>query len=365
MSDRQGPFGPAEDAEDPRDESMDDEAARRLRDVLSQEARAITPSADGLASIREKIRARRGDRRGWVRGFQIGGAGLATAAIAVVAVVAVQHNSSGSGKHPAVAVAASSPAVVAPVTPPATALAASSAESSYPVWVYYVDKRKDPQQLLFRESTVWASSPQHTFVKDAVNAMLATSAVDPDYTSYWPSGTTLLSANIVDSTTAVINLSSEAANGPTGEGAISAQQLLYTIIAAAPKIDGLQLQIAGQPVASLWGSPLDATVAALPAWQVWGHVWINQPAENATVAAAVDISGEASVFEGTVNWQILRNKGLLKQGHVNASAGAPGRGTWTVTVAGLAPGPYVVRAFEVSAKDGSITYLDDKTFTVN
>jgi Immunoglobulin-like domain of bacterial spore germination/Sporulation and spore germination len=355
MSDRQGPFEPTEDP-------MDDDA-RRLRDVLSQEARAISPSADGLSMIREKIRARRHERRGWVRTFQIGGAGLATAAIAVIAVIAVQHNG-GSGKHPAVAVGSSSPAVVAPVTPPATAVAVSSAPSNYPVLVYYVDKRKDPQQLLFRETTHWPSSPQHTFVKDAVNAMLATPGVDPDYTSYWPTGTTLISANIVGGTTAVINLSSSAADGPAGEGAISAQQLLYTIIAAAPKIDGLQLQIAGQPVTSLWGSPLDSTLAALPAWQVWGHVWITQPAENATVAASVDISGEASTFEGTVHWQILRDKGLLKQGVVNATEGAPGRGTWSVTIAGLAPGPYVVRAYEVSAKDGSVTYMDDKMFTV-
>jgi Immunoglobulin-like domain of bacterial spore germination/Sporulation and spore germination len=356
MSDRQGPF---------ESDQPDDEAARRLRDVLSQEARAITPSADGLSMIREKIRARRGDRRGWVRAFQIGGAGLATAAIAVIAVVAAQHNSSGSGKHPSVAVAVSSPAVVAPVTPPATAVAASSAEPNYPVLVYYVDRRKDPQQLLFRETTQWPSSPQHTFVKDAVEAMLATPAVDPDYVSYWPTGTSLISANIVGGTTAVINLSSSAADGPAGEGAISAQQLLYTIIAAAPKIDGLQLQIAGQPVTSLWGSPVDSTLAALPAWQEWGHVWITQPLENATVAASVDIGGEASTFEGTVHWQILRNDGLLKQGSVTASHGAPDRGTWSVTVSGLAPGPYVVRAYEVSAKDGSVTYVDDKMFTVN
>ena len=33
--------------------------ARRLREVLAREARAITPSADGLAMIREKIRAQR------------------------------------------------------------------------------------------------------------------------------------------------------------------------------------------------------------------------------------------------------------------------------------------------------------------
>jgi hypothetical protein len=370
MSDRQGPIGPADDPahDNPAHENpVDDEAARRLRDVLSQEARAISPSADGLSMIREKIRARRYDRRGWVRTFQIGGAGLATAAIAVIAVIAVQHKS-GSGKdNPNIAVAASTPAPAVPAasTPPASAAPVSSAPSQYPVWVYYVDKRKDPQQLLFRESTSWPSSPQHTFVKDAVNAMLATAAQDPDYTSYWPAGTTLISANIVNDTTAVINLSSEAADGPTGQGAISAQQLLYTIIAAAPKIDGLQLQIAGQPVTSLWGSPLDPTIAALPPWQVWGHVWVTQPLENATVASSVNIGGEASVFEGAVHWQILRNGGLLKQGVAQASVGAPDRGTWSVTVSGLAPGPYLLKAYEVSAKDGSVTYLDDKMFTVS
>ena len=218
------------------------------------------------------------------------------------------------------------------------------------MWIYYVDKRKDPQQLLFRERVIWPASPQHTFVKDAVSAMLATPPQDPDYTSYWPAGTTLLSANIVGGTTAVVNLSSEASTGPAKEAAISAQQLLYTIIAAAPKIDSLQLQIAGVPVTSLWGTPVTTTTAAsptpaaspaasspagpavitaLPAWQVWGHVWITAPAENATVASSVQIAGEATVFEGTVHWQILRNGGLMKQGSVNASVGAPERGTWT------------------------------------
>jgi hypothetical protein len=384
MSDRPGPF-------DPDDASADDQTARRLREVLAREARAITPSADGLTMIREKIRAQRPTRRNWVRAFQIGGAGLATAAVAIIG-VAIAHNNSGSANHPpATAAAASSPspAASAPVVPPATPAAssapASSALATYPVWIYYVDKRKDPQQLLFRESATWPSSPQHTFVKDAVSAMLATPAQDPDYTSYWPAGTTLLSANIVGGTTAVVNLSSAASDGPANEAAISAQQMLYTIIAAAPKIDTLQLQIAGVPVTSLWGTPLNPTATAsagsvagaaasgsaaasvtpLPAWQVWGHVWITAPLESATVASSFQISGEATVFEGTVHWQILRNGGLLKQGSVTATQGAPGRGTWNVTVSGLAPGPYQVRAYEPSVKDGSITYEDDKLFTVN
>jgi len=381
MSDRPGPFDPADDA------SADDQTARRLRELLAREARAITPSADGLAMIREKIRAQRPTRRNWVRAFQIGGAGLATAAIAVIGVVAVQHKS-GSTNHPAAATAAASSAspspsapVVPPVTPAASSAPASSAPSSYPVWIYYVDKRKDPQQLLFRERAVWPASPQHTFVKDAVSAMLATPPQDPDYTSYWPAGTTLLSANIVGGTTAVVNLSSEASNGPAKEAAISAQQLLYTIIAAAPKIDSLQLQIAGVPVTSLWGTPLGSaatssppaspttsapgTITALPAWQVWGHVWITQPAENATVASSVEIKGEATVFEGTVSWQLRSNGGLLKTGSVNADLGAPNRGLWSFTLDGLAPGQYAIRAYETSAKDGSVTFLDDKMFTVS
>ncbi len=217
MSDRPGPFDPADDA------SADDQTARRLREVLAREARAITPSADGLAMIREKIRAQRPTRRNWVRAFQIGGAGLATAAVAIIGVIAVQHKP-GSTNHPAAATAAASsasPSPTAPIVPPATPAAssapASSAPSSYPVWIYYVDKRKDPQQLLFRERVIWPASPQHTFVKDAVSAMLATPPQDPDYTSYWPAGTTLLSANIVGGTTAVVNLSSEASDG-SGEG---------------------------------------------------------------------------------------------------------------------------------------------------
>jgi spore germination protein GerM len=379
MSDRPGPF-------DPDDASADDDAARRLRELLAHEARAITPSADGLAMIREKIRAQRPRRRNWVRAFQVGGAGLATAAVAIIA-VAIAQNKPGGTNHPAATAAAPSspsPAASAPVVPPATAAAspapASSAPATYPVWIYYVDKRKDPQQLLFRESAVWPSSPAHTFVKDAVSAMLATAAQDPDYTSYWPAGTTLLSASIVNTTTAVVNLSSEASSGPAKEAAISAQQMLYTIIAAAPKIDSLQLQIAGVPVTSLWGTPLGAaatssppasptatapgTITALPSSQVWGHVWITAPLENATVASSIQIGGEATVFEGAVHWQILRNGGLLKEGTAQASVGAPDRGTWSATVEGLTPGPYQVRAYEVSAKDGSTTFEDDKMFTV-
>jgi hypothetical protein len=359
MSDRFDPFDP---------DRPDDETARRLREVLSQEARAITPSADGLAVIREKIRAQRSGRRSWARAFQIGAAGLATAAVAVVGVVVAQHRTGSKDDHH-VAAASVAPKTVSPPspTPSVTPVASSpvaSPSTNYAVPVFYVGKHKDPQQLLFRETTQWPSSTQHTFVKDSVSAMLATHPQDPDYTSYWPAGTTLLSASIVGDTVAVVDLSSAAANGPVGEGAISAQQLLYTIIAGAPKIDGLQLRIAGTPVTSLWGSPLAATITPLPTWQVWGAVWITAPVENATVASSVQIKGEATVFEATVSWRLKSHGGLLKHGTATADKGAPERGIWSVTLPGLAPGTYVIEAYESSAKDGSVIHLDDKQFTV-
>ncbi|MDQ1486577.1 MAG: hypothetical protein QOJ62_2270 [Actinomycetota bacterium] len=357
MSDRLGPFDP---------ERPDDEIARRLRDALSREARAITPSGDGLARIREKVRAARRPHRAWLRGLQIAAAATATAAIAVVAVVVVQNRHDTGHPSGVAGPSSATPTPTPSVAPSSPVAGSSSAPTSYSVWVFYVGKLADPQQLLFREMTPWPTSSQHTFVKDAVNALLATKPQDPDYVSYWPAGTKLLATSIKsDNTTAVVDLSAEALNGPAGKGDISIQQLLYTIQHAAPKITALELRIGGQPVTSLWGSaPITQPVAAKPTWEVWAHVWINAPTEHATVASSVTISGEATVFEATVSWEIRQNGGRLRGGPAQASLGAPDRGVWSQTVA-LAPGTYSVRAWETSAKDGSITYLDDKEFTVS
>jgi spore germination protein GerM len=356
MTDRPGPFDP-----DP----PDDEAARRLREVLSSEARAITPSPDGLSAIRDKIRARRTGRRSWLRAIQIGGAAVATAAIAIVAVVVLPHNSGSNG--PTGQTGSSPSTSASPTATPSSSAASSAAGAPYPVWVYYVDKRKDPRQLLFRESTQWPSSPQHTFVKDAVSAMLATKAQDPDFTSYWPAGTTLLSATITGDTTAVVDLSAQAATvaaGNAGKADISVQQLLYTIHTAAPKIDALDLRVAGKPIRSLWGTPVTDPIALTPSADVFAHVWITSPDYNAELPSSFSFGGEATVFEANVTWELLQGGGVLRHGATTATIGAPGRGMWSVQLDGLAPGKYLLSAFEVSMKDGSKTFVDDKAITV-
>lgn len=335
----------------------DDQAARRLRDVLAHEARAITPSPEALMRIQERIREQRGHR--WLRTFAVTAAALATAAVAIFAVIVVPSRNTHDHNH-----------VPTAVSPSGTASSASAtqrpATDEHRATIYYVGKLADPQQRLYFETVNRPVPADKAFVRDAVEALLSTRPSDPDYVSYWPTTTTIRGVTIHNDTQAVVDLSTDAstpAQGGEGKAAISIQQLLYTIHAAAPKIDSLELRIDGTPVASLWGSPVTEPVSLADATSVFSPVWITEPANGATVAQAVTFGGEASVFEATVSWRILMNGGVLQHGSAMASKGAPERGVWQASVV-LSPGTYTIEAYEVSAKDSSAMYVDTKVITV-
>jgi hypothetical protein len=339
----------------------DDDAARRLRDSHANEARSIRPWGDGLARIREKNRDRRRSRRAWLRPLAGAGAAAATAAI-VVAVVVIAPG--GNGNHGGTPAADGSPSTGVVCPPPSSSTAPTpSADATHPVTLYFIGAKADPQQLLYPETVMRVPPAGNAFISDAVTALLTTPPTDPDYVNGWPQGTRLLGATIKNGTEAAIDLSPEAADGPNGLGEISAQQLFYTVHGAAPKIDSLELRIGGLPVTSLWGAPITNPIKAKEPFEVFAHVWITSPTQGATVASAVDFGGDAIVFEANVSWQILMNGSVLKEGFATADAGAPAQGTWHDSVT-LTPGTYELRAFEASAKDGSPTYVDTKTFTV-
>lgn len=343
------------------EEWPDDDAARRLRDVLGNEARSVQPSSDGLARIHEKVRERRSSRRAWLRPLAVAGAAAATAAV-VVAIVLVAP--SGGGNHQVLPGSDSSATTgLASPSPSSTAPVSPSATPTHPVTLYFIGAKADPQQLLYRETVLRTPAAGNAFISDAVTALLTTPPTDPDYITGWPQGTHLLGATIKNNTEAVIDLSPEAASGPHGLGDISAQQLIYTIQGAAPKIQSVELRIDGKPVTSLWGSPITDPITAKQPFEVFAHVWITSPTQGATVPSAVTFGGDAIVFEATVSWQILMNGTVLKSGFTNADAGAPEQGTWQDSVT-LTPGTYELRAFETSMKDGAPTYVDTKTFTV-
>lgn len=335
----------------------DDEAARRLRDVLAHEARAIHPSPDALVRIQQQIREQRGHR--WLRTFAVSAAALATAAVAIFAVIVMPSRNTHDNNR-----------VPSAVSPSATVSSPSAtqkpATDEHAATIYYVGKLADPQQRLYFETVNRPVPTDKAFVRDAIEALLTTRPNDPDYVSYWPTTTTIRGVTIHNGTQAVVDLSAAASTpAPGGEGkaAISIQQLLYTIHAAAPKIDSLELRVDGAPVTSLWGSAVTEPVSLADATSVFSPVWITEPANGATVAQAVTFGGEASVFEATVSWRILMNGDVLQRGSAMASKGAPERGVWQASVV-LSPGTYTIEAYEVSAKDGSPMYVDTKVITV-
>ena len=91
-----------------------------------------------------------------------------------------------------------------------------------------------------------------------------------------------------------------------------------------------------------------------------GLIRLITPWVNAKLQSPLTITGDASVFEAALQWRISDTGGrVIAEGNTTASLGAPGRGTYLVSV------PYTVgvetiafvEVFSRSPKDGSIDDL--------
>jgi hypothetical protein len=186
----------------------------------------------------------------------------------------------------------------------------------------------------------------------AVEEMLRGTPEDPDYRGLWAAGTRVLGIDM-DGDGVTVDLSQAA----PADAELALQQLVYTVTAVDTDVRTVQLRVNGTPV----GEP----AARAPHTDVLGPVWLTAPVEGATLLAGrVQLEGLATVFEGTVSWQVLRDGEVVEEGFTTASEGAPGRGTWSDTV-DLEPGSYVVRALTYSAEDGSPQFADTKQITVD
>jgi hypothetical protein len=155
---------------------------------------------------------------------------------------------------------------------------------------------------------------------------------------------------------------------------LAAQQLVWTATAVAQDARlGLRITFA-HGTGRLFGVlPVDQTFHRPPAalaYQDLAAIWVLAPSQGATVHGTVTFSGQACTFEANVAWQVLPGPSgsgaVVRSGRTTASSGCPQRGTWSVTVAGLPPGTYTFRAYELSAKgDGSYEGLDTTTFVVS
>jgi immunoglobulin-like protein involved in spore germination len=100
------------------------------------------------------------------------------------------------------------------------------------------------------------------------------------------------------------------------------------------------------------------TPAPTPLLSARGGILVKEPLAHTRVRSPLTISGEASVFEAALVWQVTDTAGrVLASGFTTATAGAPAKGTFTITATYQDPPSDIIGFAEVytrSPKDGTI-----------
>ena len=256
----------------------------------------------------------------------------------------------------------------ATVSPPAVSPSATvTPAGNMRVPVYYLGGTQE-RPVLFREFRTVPRSAG--VVRAAVDAMLHLAPLDSDYYSLWPARATVNGVS-VSGTTATVDLSANARSVTTTRAheQASLQQLVHTVTAAAPSLKTVRLRFDGATKPTLWGRvDTSGTISRASHVDALAPIWVVEPAQGARVSRTFTVKGAATVFEATVQWAVTRPGSTTKlaDGFVTASEGAPGRGTFTVTVtlpAGTT-GDVVFTAWESSAEDGRALHPDSKTYRV-
>lgn len=334
----------------------DDILGEQLHRVLGDQARAMEPADqvdDGLARIRGQIDAEQSSTRRWA----VPVAAAAAAVLVVVGGLVIWPRGDGTpvgvgtpgptSGLPSATLTTGGPSSTPSPTPSGTSSSTSGPAITVPV--YYGDTFGG-KTLLYREFRHVATSSDP--VATALVTMLMLPPLDPDYRTLWPSGTVASWSRSGD--TAIVTLSS--APTKTTPADLPLQQVVYTVTAADTTIHRVTVIYHGGQATALTRAV--SYLALAP-------VWLSAPVEGAAVTSPVAFGGIAEVFEAHVNWEVDSLGGtMVAQGFAMASQGAPGRFPWSATVT-LPPGTYLLRAFAISPKDGSVTWPDTKRITVH
>ncbi len=255
----------------------------------------------------------------------------------------------------------------APTTPPPVAV---TVPTSVPV--YYVGPRVPggTDLALFREFVLAPVATPVTGEGRALAALrLATSAApgDSGYEAWWtgvdvPSVSVTASRITVTLSTGLTGLSAE-------QSKLALQQLVWTAQGAVGEgllpvsftlADGSTDIAPGLPASASYTQPTGQA-----AFSEISMIWISGPARGVALKAGpVTVSGVASIFEATVQWQVVKGGSVVASGVATASKGAPARGEYTFATPALAAGDYTLRVFSTSAKDGSIDNEARSAFTI-
>jgi hypothetical protein len=353
----------------------------RLRRALHHEAQQVRPS-DRLDDILAASRHVAGDdehpgRRRW---FAPLAAAAAVAAIAGVVWGASQPDDADRGPAAVTTERPSPPASSAPTgtatapttqpsptsepPTPSSTTAPASREVALPAYFVGPVSGDRPVFRLFREFLPAALPAGATDARKAEAALAL--AMDAQrfsntdgYLQPW-SGTT------VERVAVTPQLITVTLSGPGSTGIddrdvarVAVQSLVWTAQAAVGKgtipvtfrvADGSAKLFGLFPATQQYNRPPSSE-----SYEDLAPIWVTSPGRDAVLPGGkpVVVKGEATVFEATVSWQLLKGSAVVKEGHATASVGAPGRGTYEFGLGTLPAGDYTIRVFELSAEDGT------------
>jgi hypothetical protein len=304
-----------------------------MRTLLADAVADVQPRR-ALADIRR--RTARPRRRSLVWG--VGGAAVATAAT-VAAVVALTH-ASGSGSAPA---------------------PAGQRASRGPVVLTYYAADAGPGLRLFPERHRTSSSSAS--LTDAVRDVVRGAPTVPDHRTLWPGGTSVRSVErrtgeiVVDLTgPAVVPLA------PSRTARLALQQVVYT----ADQVTGTRLPVrflvGGRASSTVLGEPASRPIAPAAVDATVAPVYVLTPGEGASVARSFTVTGRASAFEGTVQWELRKGDGTTTTGYTTTRECCRlSPYSFRVTAP---PGSYTLTVHDEDVSDGEGTPVTRETRTL-
>jgi hypothetical protein len=352
----------------------------RLRETLGRRASAIEPPHRLEAILAEAHQP--AARASW---WAVPAAVAAAVVLLLVGLVLVGNAGGGPVTSAGTPSAVPSPSGSAPgsasPTPSASASASASgsapgptAQAAVPVYVIDSNGARSPRYGLYREfhrvDLPEGPTPADR-VRAAVGLAMATPATLADGGSVRPWSGVGLDGVTVTADRITVTVSGD---GPSGLDAriaeLAVQQVVWSAQAAVGKGNVPVRVVRADAGTTVFGTvSIAAPFMRPPADQyytVLGDIWITLPEPGATLPATdpITVSGEATVFEGTLQWEVRRGTEVLRSGMTTTSAGGPMRGTYTISVGRLPAGAYVLRVWADSMRDGSVAAQREVSVTV-
>jgi hypothetical protein len=135
------------------------------------------------------------------------------------------------------------------------------------------------------------------------------------------------------------------------------------IVVTTPTPTPVRTTAEPSPSASLRPTPSPTptpTPVPTPLLSARGGILVKEPLANSKVRSPLTISGEAMVFEATLIWQVTDTAGrVLASGFTTATAGAPAKGTFTITATYTDPPSDIIGFAEVYTRSPQSGLIDE------